>query len=244
MTVAAVAWGIALALLCPGSDAAAQPKLAVEGPVFDFGQVEQGMTVDHIFRLVNQGTETLVLDQVKSSCGCTAAVTSATEIPPGQAGTVSVTLDTLKLAGATTKTITVYSNDPAVPAAGVTLTGRVVADVYVSPATLYVGRLRKGAAGHFEIAVAAGRPNMPVTIVDVRPDNALLTARIDAAPDGGQRVVVETSPDLPLGKFNAEVTITTTSVRNPKLVVPVFGTVEGDEPVQSDATGQPVRKRG
>lgn len=229
---------------CAARDGAAQPKLAVEGPVFDFGQVEQGMTVDHTFRLVNQGTETLILDQVKSSCGCTAAVNSATEIPPGQAGAVTVTLDTLKIVGRTAKTITVYSNDPNVPAAGVTLTGNVLADVYASPTTLYVGHLRKGAVSRFEIAVAPGRPGATVTIVDVRPDNALLTARADSAPDGTPRVVVETSPDLPPGKFNAEVTITTSSARSPKLVVPVFGTVEDLGPVQSGTAGQPARQHG
>lgn len=230
-------WTVACALAMPVL-AVAQAKLAIQGPVWDFGEVEQGVSVDHTFHLMNQGSEPLLVDQVKTTCGCTAAVTSATEIPPGQAATVAVTLDTTKLAGRTTKTLTVYTNDPNVPAAGLTLTGSVLTDVVATPSVLYVGRLRRGAAGRFEIAVTPGRPNAPIAIVEVKPDNALLSARVDAADGGGQKIVVETSPEIPTGKFNAEVTITTTSTRTPKIVVPVFGTVEAGSAV----SGVPGRR--
>ena len=210
------------------SVALAQPRLAIDGPLFDFGQVDQGMTVDHVFRLVNQGTEPLTLEQVQPSCGCTVAVTSATIIPPGQSGELTIQLDTLKLAGHTTKTVAIHSNDPAVPVAGITLTGNVLADVVAAPATLYLGRLRRGSVGQFAVAVSPGRPGAAVEITGVQPGSRYLTTRIDPVLDGpGQRVIVETSPEIPLGKFNAEVRISTTSARTPTVVIPVFGVIEG-----------------
>ena len=216
-----------MATACSPLLVTAQPRLVIDGPVFDFGHVDQGMTVDHVFRLLNQGTTPLQLDAVKVSCGCTIAATSATEIPPGQAGELTVRLDTLKLAGRTTKTITIPSNDPAMPLAGVSLTGEVWTDVVAAPAAVFFGHLSQGRAVRYEVAIAAGRPGASVTVVDVQAGSRYLTARLDTAADGsGSHVIVETRPDMPPGNFNADVVISTSSPRTPTVVVPVFGVID------------------
>jgi len=92
-----------------------QPRLALEQGIFDFGTVERGVPVDHTFHLPNRGSAELRVDHVKSSCGCTVAVVSEREIPPGGEARVSVTLDTARLGGRTTKTVSVYTNDPDSP---------------------------------------------------------------------------------------------------------------------------------
>src|SRR6185436_4538322 len=78
-----------------------RPHLALEAPVFDFGTVERGTPVDHVFRLPNKGTAELHVDHVKSSCGCTVAVLSERVVPPGGEARVAVTLDTAALSGRT-----------------------------------------------------------------------------------------------------------------------------------------------
>jgi len=166
---------------------------------------------------------------VKPTCGCTVVLTSDRTVPPGGIGEVAVRLDTAKLAGRTTKTVTVYTNDPAVPAAGVTLTGDVLTDVVAAPATLYLGRLRRGKPARFEVLVAAGRPGAAIGVTAVDHQSPFLTTKVEAAADGtGQKVVVEVSGELPLGRFDDQLRIAVTSVRTPEVVVPVFGSVEGD----------------
>lgn len=222
-----VGWWMAATLLVPAV-LRAQPRLAIEGPVFDFGTKDQGMTVDHVFRLLNQGTEPLSITEVKTTCGCTVATSSPDTIAPGQAGALHVTLDTLRLSGRTTKTVTIQSNDPAVPTAGVTMTGTVFTEVGLEPSAIFLGHLRAGTVARFEVAIGPGRPDLAVVATDVHAGSRYLTARLDARADGaGQMVVVETSPTIPPGKFNSEVTVSTTSTRMPTVVIPVFGIVEG-----------------
>jgi len=81
----------------------------------DFGQVSEGEKINYTFRFVNKGQTELVIKDVKSSCGCTAALLSSSNIKPGQEGTIKVEFDTKNRSGKNSKTVTVQSNDPKDP---------------------------------------------------------------------------------------------------------------------------------
>src|SRR5881392_1925689 len=66
-----------LALAGAAPARAGAPRLALEQRAFDFGTVERGAKVEHTFPLPNRGEGVLLIDHVKSSCGCTVAVVSA-----------------------------------------------------------------------------------------------------------------------------------------------------------------------
>ena len=55
-----------------------------------------------------------------------------------------------------------------------------------------------------------------------------LQTRLDLAPDGTQRLILGLGPDIPLGRFTRELRLETTSARQPVIVLPVFGSIEGD----------------
>jgi len=93
--------------------APAQPRIEFKTRSYDFGTVPPNSKLVHHFVFTNTGNEPLIIDsKVRTSCGCTAAVISATMIPASATGVVSVTMT----AGITTmkmyKTSTVSSNDP------------------------------------------------------------------------------------------------------------------------------------
>jgi hypothetical protein len=48
-----------------------KPVLAVDNPVFHFGQVVQGETLTHSFLLENTSIETVYIKSVRTSCTCT-----------------------------------------------------------------------------------------------------------------------------------------------------------------------------
>jgi len=81
----------------------------------DFGKVSEGEKINYTFRFVNKGQSELVIKDVKSSCGCTAALLSSSNIKPGQEGTIKVEFDTKNRSGKNSKTVTVQSNDPKDP---------------------------------------------------------------------------------------------------------------------------------
>src|SRR5437879_12480307 len=107
-------WGAGLALVFAAGLGAAEegrPRVALDEPVFDFGTVDRGARVDHTFRVPNRGGATLRIDHVKSSCGCTVAVLSEREVPPGGADSVGVSHSTTRRAGPPTKNLTAYTNN-------------------------------------------------------------------------------------------------------------------------------------
>ncbi len=219
---------LGLAIALSAGLAGAGPRLGVDEPVSDFGSVEQGTPVTHVFQLKNTGDATLRISNVKSSCGCTAAVVSEHDVPPGGEARVLATLDTSRVAGRTTKVLSVYSDDPQVPVAALTLTGNVLADLTLTPSPVYLGRIRRGETVTREIVIRPGRPLGTDTVRAVGGELSGLQTRLDVAPDGTQRLILGLGTDVPLGRFTRELRLETTSARQPVIVLPVFGSIEGD----------------
>ena len=98
------------------------PTIAFDSRVHDFGPVNEGTVLKHVFTVKNTGTSTLVLSNVSTSCGCTAATLGKSEIPAGGSGPIEVTFDTQGFPGAGNKTITVSSNDQQNPTSTLEIT--------------------------------------------------------------------------------------------------------------------------
>lgn len=218
------------ALLLPRPAVAqSDPRLVIETASFDFGPVERGSKVEYTFSLANRGSGELRIDHVKGSCGCTVGVASASEVPAGGVGRVVVTLDTAGMSGRIAKVVNVYSNDPALPVAGLALTGEILADIVASPSPLYLGRVRRGDRTRREVTLRPGRPGGTETVTRVDHGGSVVQTTLEPLTDGpGQRMVVELRRDLPLGRFSEQLTLRTTSAREPTLTLMVFGSVEGD----------------
>lgn len=87
------------------------PRIELPETTHDFGTVTEGDKVSHTFTVKNTGKAPLVIKRVRSSCGCTAAVTKEKEVPPGGTTEISVTFNTRGRVGPNRKTITIQSND-------------------------------------------------------------------------------------------------------------------------------------
>jgi hypothetical protein len=85
------------------------PKIEFENQVHDFGTILQGGNGTYEFIFTNTGKEPLILNNVKSSCGCTKPEWSAEPVKHGQKAAVKVGYNT-RLVGPFAKTITVFSN--------------------------------------------------------------------------------------------------------------------------------------
>ncbi len=100
------------------------PLLAQQAPTikfketkWNFGKTQQGKVLTHVFRFQNLGDATLIVRNVRTSCGCAAALISNREIQPGKSGEIKVTFNTKGYEGSQTKYIYVDSNDPKEPKA-------------------------------------------------------------------------------------------------------------------------------
>jgi hypothetical protein len=101
------------------------PKIKFREESKDFGKMKQGKVLTHIFIFKNEGDETLVINRVKTSCGCTAALLSKKEIAPGAEGEIKITYNTRGFQGRNTKYIDVESNDSAQPRKRLTVSAEI-----------------------------------------------------------------------------------------------------------------------
>ncbi|HSR17465.1 MAG TPA: DUF1573 domain-containing protein [Ignavibacteriaceae bacterium] len=92
-----------------------QPKIYFNESEHDFGTIKEGKVVDYLFKFSNKGDAPLKIKNVKTSCGCTAALVSSKTIEPGNEGTLKVELNTKDRSGKMSRSITISSNDPAEP---------------------------------------------------------------------------------------------------------------------------------
>lgn len=73
----------------------------------DFGDIPQGVPVTIDFRFKNISDETLVIDNVRTTCSCTASDWPEEVVEPGKEGYIRIEYDAKKL-GYFSKKITVY----------------------------------------------------------------------------------------------------------------------------------------
>ncbi len=88
------------------------PKIQFEELKWDFGRKKQGEILTHTFRFENVGDEPLVIERVRTSCGCAAASPSKKKFNSGEKGEIEVTFNTQGYYGEQNKFIYVESNDP------------------------------------------------------------------------------------------------------------------------------------
>ncbi|MBW2472986.1 MAG: DUF1573 domain-containing protein [Deltaproteobacteria bacterium] len=119
--------------------ACAAPDMAFTSTQFDFGKVFQGDKVLHTFEFVNAGQDPLLIDRVRSSCGCTAVLVSEKNLAPGAKGQVQANFDSARFRGTVSKTIYLYSNDPVKPVMQLKIKGEVIEIVAVEPEQVNFG---------------------------------------------------------------------------------------------------------
>lgn len=76
----------------------------------DFGTIDEGDRVEHIFEFTNTGSEPLVLEKCKGSCGCTVPECPKEPIMPGESGKIDVVFNSKGKKNSQTKRVTVTAN--------------------------------------------------------------------------------------------------------------------------------------
>lgn len=110
------------------------PRISFDKEVIDYGKVRYGETVTEDFLFTNTGDETLVIEKLRSSCGCTKAVKGSREVPPGGKSNIVAAFDTTDLRGGKKEqNVFVESNDPERPIVKLTVLADVVKDLSVEP---------------------------------------------------------------------------------------------------------------
>lgn len=77
---------------------------------YDFGTINEGQVIEHLFNFTNNGQAPLVISNITASCGCTSPDWTKTPIQPGQQGFVKVVFNSAAKSGAQAPTVTIQAN--------------------------------------------------------------------------------------------------------------------------------------
>lgn len=206
--------------------ALSQPKLEIEETHYDFGVSYPNQFLQHDFTIWNKGDQPLEIVKVSTTCGCAAAILSATTVLPSASSIVSVTVVT----GAPRKkkeSATLQTNDPDRP--------RVTLDVetdvrnlwLVTPKSSFLFteipfnskqtltlNLKNVDNEPFQIkATSVKEPELSVTTGEPTADGVPIHVTVNAKKD---RKII-----------NDQVMIMTDHKKQPQLQIPVFGRIVG-----------------
>ncbi|MBV6439123.1 MAG: DUF1573 domain-containing protein [Haliscomenobacteraceae bacterium CHB4] len=89
-----------------------QPTTTIEyeNPKYNFGVVDEGEVVTHVYKFKNTGKEPLIISNAKGSCGCTVPTWPKEPIPPGGSGELKVEFNSKGKPGPQSKRVTVTAN--------------------------------------------------------------------------------------------------------------------------------------
>lgn len=103
------------------------PEITFDHTIHNFGKVAESIKfASHRYPFTNTGNETLFVQQVHTSCGCTTPDWTRDSIPPGGKGFIEARYETTNRIGDFKKSITVYSNAVNAPLVHLDIEGEVL----------------------------------------------------------------------------------------------------------------------
>ena len=235
--------------LLPDWAGAGEPDIQFQTEAYDFGKLMEGEKATYEYRFRNAGGDTLVIENVRTSCGCTAALVSAKRVAPEEEGEIRVTFDSTGRLGKTHKTVTVWSNDPDTHKVTLTMSGIVWAEVEVTPPRIGFGHVDRAAlASKAALGSTSGKgekkegppswrevhvrfptnPKLRVTEAIASSNAVEVEVMPRAVEDSGEDVVrIGITPEAPIGLLTEDVTIFVTSKVKPSVSVRVHANIRG-----------------
>ncbi len=98
---------------------AAEPEVRPDGPLpafafakenHDFGTINDGDIVEHVFKFTNNGKAPLIISNATATCGCTVPKWPKEPIAVGETGEIQVRFNSRNKGGIQNKTITITAN--------------------------------------------------------------------------------------------------------------------------------------
>ncbi len=219
------------------------PDIRFDETSHDFGVHGPGVELKCSFTFQNNGNADLIINKVKSSCGCTAAIASADIIAPGKSGKIDVTYKPGTMQGTFEKHVTVLSNDPDNPSMVLAIKASVELDLGADPDRLGTSIPKRGDVVELPFAVFGKElPKASITKIFLETGSGhealeksitwtMKDDRTLETPCYKILVKVDSNNIMP-GRYDAKLVIETSSRKVPRFDVPLFIEVAG--PIKVD----------
>ncbi len=193
----------------------------------DFGTVPRGAKTEYEFKLVNKYEETIHIDRVKSSCGCTIPRIKKGDLKTYEEGAIVCEFNTESFIGAKAAQVTVVFTKPFYGEMQLNVKGNIRSDIQTEPGVIEFGEVDRGASKTAQVKISYAGKN-PWEIVDVRSVNDNLGVRLKPTNQQGRIGYVmnvtlkETAPE---GDFSDQIVLVTNEPQFNLVTVPVRGVI-------------------
>jgi hypothetical protein len=221
-------------------------KLQVDETTFDGGKVDRGAKVVHAFVLKNVGEHDLTVE-AKPGCGCT-LVEYDKVIAPGKTGKVTASVDTSHFKGKVTKSVTVTTNDPAMPRTSLSISADISVPIDVQPSETAMFQGRAEALEPVVLTVLS-TDGTAFDIVSATPSDAAM--KVAVGPVAGETagaaksgtlgsgakkyaVTVTAPKTLKVGTSSGTIAVKTTHPKSPDLTLRFYANVSGNIQIQPE----------
>lgn len=211
-----------------GIEEPAPKGVFLNGTRFNFGVIDDGQSVKHVFLLKNTGNKDLVVKKLVSGCGCTGAKASQMTICPGQTCEIEVSYKGRFKEGNDTVPVWVETNDPKNPLHTLFLVGTIQPRLFCSPASIAFC-YRQGEYPQPAKLEIRSRPGDLVRFEAIKTTNSCLTVEELARQDGKATFTVTFRPPLEAGNSTDYITFhATLNGRDSDITLLVFSTCVWD----------------
>ena len=207
----------------PVKTATAGPKAYFPEPIYDFGTVVVGQVVKHVFVLTNTGNQTLEIQDVKSTCGCTTAGAWTRTIEPGKRGTIPVEFHTDHVNGPVTKPVMVTCNDTNQRGLTLQLKGVVWHPIVIQPAAAAFSGVLDSPTNMYRTVRITNQEDHPLVLSEPKSNQRSVAADLATnIPGQTYELTIKLVPPLGGGNVFGEISIPTSSTNMPVIRVPVW----------------------
>jgi hypothetical protein len=203
----------------------------------EFGVVARGSDTVFKFPVTNIYKDDVVLESVRSSCGCTSADLEHPIIKSFETGYVVAKFNTRTFTGIHSATLTVQISKPYPAQVQVRVHGNIRGDVVFEPGSVEFGQVDQGTSQEKKVSISyAGRSGWNVD--DVRSSSDYLEAELVQRERNGGRVVYDLVTRLrdsaPAGFLKTQLVLVTNDASNPRIPLEVSADVRPELTVAPD----------
>ncbi len=229
-----------------------QPKISIETPTHNVGEVLRGEKPTHVFEFKNTGEAELVVQDVRSTCTCTLTRLWFGEeevsgeqivelrrdrkigtVPPGGTAKVEVQIDTGKLSGARDgyplrKSIRVMSNDTTQNPLVLNLEGTIVQAFQIEPRDLRFPVVRKGEPTSASVVISSDKVDDYNITGATTPVGGSLEARVTEFEEEGKRkfrIDVKILENADVGRIADNISLSIDHPKVESLQIPVYAEI-------------------
>ena len=209
------------------------PFMEFEQATHDFGDIDKGEKVTHVFKFKNTGNAPLEIQNVATSCGCTSAKPEKTLYEPGESGEIPVTFNSERFSGKITKRITITTNDTRNPKTIVTINGNIVVDIISKPVSVFFTKAKSGQKTTQEIMVSTEKlPKLEISKIETNPE--FLSAELVPVDDKNAKIILTADgTKFPEGKSRLNGAITYETNSETQKTIRTTVTINIDRPLKA-----------